>query len=269
MEERDLGVRPLAVVTGASMGIGLELARELARRGYDLFITSSSQEIETAADEIADLGANVEILRADLATFKGTETLFEEITQLNRPIAALIINAGVGVGGEFSETDLKDEINLIRLNILSPVHLCKRLIPLMKEQGSGRILFTSSIAATMPSPYEAVYGASKAFIESFGESLRTELKDSGISVTCLLPGPTNTNFFNRADMNDTKAGAEEKFENDPADVARQGIEAMLAGKRKVYSASLKTKVMGLANRYLPDWVKAEYHKKMSEPGSAH
>ena len=117
----------------------------------------------------------------------------------------------------------------------------------------------------MPSPYEAVYGASKAFIDSFGESLRTELKESGISVTCLLPGPTNTNFFNRADMNETKVGSEEKFENDPADVARQGIEAMLAGRRKVYASSLKTKVIGLANRYLPQWVKAEYNKKMSEP----
>lgn len=256
MEERDLGERPLAVVTGASMGIGLELARELARRGYDLFITSSSKEIDLVADEIAELGANVEILRADLATFKGTETLAKEIAQLHRPIDALIINAGVGVGGDFAETELIDEFNLIRLNIMSPVHLCKKIIPLMKEQGHGRILFTSSISATMPSPYEAVYGASKSFIESFGESLRTELKDSGISVTCLLPGPTNTN-------------SEEKYENDPADVAHQGIEAMLAGKRKVYAASLKTKVMGLANRYLPDWVKAEYHKKMSEPGSAH
>jgi short-subunit dehydrogenase len=257
MEERDLGERPLAVITAASMGIGLELARELARRGYDLFITSSSKEIDLVADEIAELGANVEILRTDLATFKGTEILAKEIAQLHRPISALIINAGVGVGGDFTETELNDEFHLIRLNIMSPVHLCKKIIPLMKEKGQGRILFTSSISATIPSPFEAVSGASKAFLESFGESLRTELKGCGISVTCLLPDPI------------TNVGSEEKFENDPADVARQGIEAMLAGRRKVFAASLKTKVMGLANRYLPDWVKAEYNKKMSEPGSAH
>lgn len=126
MEERDLGERPLAVVTAASMGIGLELARELARRGYDLFITSSSKEIDLVADEIAELGANVEILRTDLATFKGTEILAKEIAQLHRPISALIINAGVGVGGDFTETELNDEFHLIRLNIMSPVHLCKK-----------------------------------------------------------------------------------------------------------------------------------------------
>jgi len=176
-------------------------------------------------------------------------------------------NAGVGVGGDFARgTDLRDELTLIALNVVSPVHLAKRALPDMVGRGRGRVLFTSSIAATMPAPFEAVYGASKAFLLSFAEALRNELKDTGVTVTALMPGPTDTNFFHRAGMDDTKAGAGKK--DDPAEVARQGFEALMAGKDHVVAGSLKTKLMGAANEALPETAKAEAHRHLAEPGSA-
>jgi short-subunit dehydrogenase len=138
------------------------------------------------------------------------------------------INAGIGVSGNFRNTDLKAELNLINLNVVSTVHLTKRVLPDMTRRGRGRILLTSSIAGTMPTPFEAVYGASKAFILSFSESIRNEVKDTGVTVTALLPSATNTNFFHCADMENTKIGASEK-RDDPADVARDAYEALMAG----------------------------------------
>lgn len=195
------------------------------------------------------------------------ETLYSQIKALGRPLDAIAINAGVGVGGEFArETDLKDELNLINLNVVSSVHLAKRIVRDMVEQGSGRILFTSSIASLMPGPFEAVYAASKAFIQSFSEALRNELKDTGVTVTALLPGPTDTNFFHRAGMDDTKAGSQKK--DDPAEVARQGFKALMAGKDAVIAGSLMTKVQGSVSKVLPDTVNAEQHRQLTEPGSA-
>lgn len=195
------------------------------------------------------------------------ETLYSQIKALGRPLDAIAINAGVGVGGEFArETDLKDELNLINLNVVSSVHLAKRIVRDMVEQGSGRILFTSSIASLMPGPFEAVYAASKAFIQSFSEALRNELKDTGVTVTALLPGPTDTNFFHRAGMDDTKAGSQKK--DDPAEVAKQGFEALMAGKDAVIAGSLMTKVQGAVSKVLPDTVNAEQHRQLTEPGSA-
>ena len=173
----------------------------------------------------------------------------------------------MGVGGAFTRgTDLQAELNLINLNVVAPVHLAKRVAPQMVERGQGRLLFTSSIAATMPAPFEAVYGASKAFVLSFAEALRNELRDTGVSVTALMPGPTETNFFHRAGMDDTKAGADKK--DDPAEVAGQGFEALMAGKDSVVAGSLKSKVMGAANEVLPETAKAAAHRRLAEPGSA-
>ena len=256
--------KPLAVVTGASSGIGLELAREFAKNGFDLLITSGSSALQTAAAELQGLGVQVESVQADLATYEGVEQLYARIQGLGRPVAAAALNAGVGVGGDFArETDLQAELNLIALNVTSSVHLAKRLAKDMVERNEGRILFTSSIAATMPSPLEAVYGASKAFLSSFAASLRNELADAGITVTALMPGPTETNFFHRAGMDDTRVGQDKK--DDPAQVARQGFEALMKGDDKVVAGSVKNKAMAAANKVLPDAAKAKMHRHMSEP----
>lgn len=258
--------RPLAVVTGASNGIGYELAKQFAQNGFDLLITATGSSINEAAQAFEKLGAKVETVEADLATYDGVETLYKQIKATGRSVDAIAINAGVGVGGDFArETDLQDELNLINLNVVSSVHLAKRVVKDMVERGQGRILFTSSIAAIMPGPFEAVYAASKAFIQSFSEALRNELKDTGVTVTSLMPGPTDTNFFHRAGMDDTKAGAGEK--DDPAQVAKQGFEALMAGKDAVIAGSIKTKLQGNVSKVLPDTVNAEQHRQLTEPGS--
>ncbi|MEH1888747.1 MAG: SDR family NAD(P)-dependent oxidoreductase [Nostoc sp.] len=258
--------RPLAVVTGASNGIGYELAKQFAQNGFDLLVTATGSSINEAAQAFKDLGAQVETVQADLATYDGVETLYNQIKAIGRPVDAIAINAGVGVSGDFArETDLKEELNLINLNVVSSVHLAKLVVKDMVELGKGRILFTSSIAALMPGPFETVYAASKAFVHSFSEGLRSELKDTGVSVTALMPGPTDTNFFHRADMDDTKVGADEK--DDPAEVAKQGFDALMAGKHEIIAGSLKTKLLGTVSKVLPDTVSAELHRKVSEPGS--
>jgi len=258
--------RPLAVVTGASNGIGYELARQFAMNGFDLVVTSTGPSIEKAAQTCAGLGAQVKTVEANLATYDGVETLYSEIQETGRAVDAIAINAGVGLGGEFShETNLEDELNLINLNVVSSVHLAKRVLKDMVERGQGRVLFTSSIAALMPGPFEAVYAASKAFIHSFAEGLRNELKNSDVTITSLMPGPTDTNFFHRADMDDTKAGSDQK--DDPALVAKQGFEALMEGKDSIIAGSLKTKVQGQVSKVMPDTLGAEQHRQLTEPGS--
>jgi short-subunit dehydrogenase len=259
--------RPLAVVTGASNGIGYELAKQFAQNDFNLLITATGPSINEAAQDFEKLGAKVETVQADLATYDGVETLYSKIKEIGRPVDAIAINAGVGVGGDFArETSLDDELNLINLNVVSTVHLAKRVVKDMVDRGKGRVLFTSSIAAIMPGPFEAVYAASKAFVHSFAEGIRNELKDTGVTVTALMPGPTETNFFHRAGMDDTKVGSDKK--DDPAEVAKQGFEALMAGKDDIIAGSLKTKLQGNVSKVLPDTVNAEQHRQLSEPGTA-
>ncbi|MCY7274101.1 MAG: SDR family NAD(P)-dependent oxidoreductase [Phormidesmis sp. CAN_BIN44] len=262
----DSSNRPLAVVTGASNGIGYELAKQFAQNGFDLLVTSTDSKINEAAQTFEQLGAKVETVQADLATYDGVETLYNKIKAIGQPVDAIALNAGVGVGGEFTKTDLQEELNLINLNVVSSVHLAKRVVKDMVDRGSGKVLFTSSIAALMPGPFEAVYAASKAFLHSFSEAIRNELKDTGVTVTALMPGPTDTNFFHRADMDDTKAGASKK--DDPVEVAKQGFEALMAGKDDVIAGSVMTKIQGAVAKVLPEAVKSELHSKLTEPGSA-
>ena len=259
------GPQPLAVVTGASSGIGLELARQFAQHGYDLLVCAEDDGIHGAAVELRASGARVEALQADLATPDGTDELYDRIQQLGGVIDAIAINAGVGVGGPFVETDLDEEINLINLNVVSVVHLTKHVLKDMVERGEGRILFTSSIAAEMPAPFLAVYGASKAFVQSFAEALRNEVKDTNIVITALQPGPTDTNFFERAHMEDTKVATGKK--TDPAEVARVAFEALMKGKDHVVVGA-KNKVQSTLAQVLPETVTAEMHRKETEPGSA-
>lgn len=262
----DSSTRPLAVVTGASSGIGYELAKQFAQNGFDLLVTATGESINQAAQTFEKLGAKVETVQADLVTYDGVEALYSKIKATNRPVEAIAINAGVGVGGDFvRETDLQEELNLINLNVVSSVHLAKRVLKDMVERGKGRVLFTASIASLQPGPFEAVYAASKAFVHSFAEAIRNELKDTGVTVTALMPGPTDTNFFHRAGMDDTKVGADKK--DDPAEVAKQGFEALMAGKDDTIAGSLKTKLQGMVSKVLPDTVNAETHRQLSEPGS--
>jgi len=263
----DTSTKPLAVVTGASSGIGYELAKQFAEHGYDLVVAAGGPEIREAAQAFTALGVNAMPVQADLATYDGVETLYAAIKAGGRPIDAIAINAGVGVGGDFThETDLQDELNLINLNVVSTVHLAKRVLKDMVARGSGRVLFTSSIAALMPGTFEAVYAASKGFVQSFAEAIRNEVKDTGVTITALQPGPTDTNFFHRAGMDDTKVGASKK--DDPAEVARQGFDALMAGKDHIIAGSLMTKMQGVMGKALPQTVTAEQHRKLAEPGSA-
>lgn len=258
--------KPLAAVTGASCGIGLELAKELARRGYDLVVAAEDQAIEDAARDIAQNSASVIPVQVDLANYEGVEQFYSELKSARRPIEVIAINAGVGVGGDFArETDLREELNIINLNVTSSVHLAKRVVKDMVERKQGRILFTSSIAGAAPGPLEAVYAASKAFLFSFSEALGNELKDSGVTVTALMPGPTETNFFHRAGMDNTKVGQSEK--DDPAEVAREGVEALLEGRDHVVAGSFKNKLFVGAGRLAPGTA-AEMHRKQAEPAES-
>jgi short-subunit dehydrogenase len=257
-----------AVITGASSGIGFELARQFAEHDFDLLLAAEDDAIEQAAADLRRDGQNqVTAVQADLATYEGVERLYTAILETGRDVDALALNAGRGIGGAFVDgTDLADELNVIAVNVTSTVHLAKRVIPDMVERGAGRVLFTSSIASTMPGTYQAVYNASKSFVQSFAEALRAELSDSDVSVTALMPGPTDTNFFHRAEMDDTKIGAGSK--DDPAQVAKEGFEALMKDKQKVVAGSAKTKAQGVMSKVLPDKAKAEMHRKMAEPGSA-
>jgi short-subunit dehydrogenase len=264
-----VSAKPLAVVTGASSGIGYELARQFARHGYDLVMAAEDDGIRRAAADVERLGGDVQAVQVDLAKYEGVEMLCDAIRSTGRPIDSIAINAGVGVGGDFArETGLEAELNLIDLNVGSTVHLAKRVLGEMVSQGRGRLLFTSSFAGTMPTPLEAVYGAASAFILSFAASLRNELKNTGVTVTALIPGPTDTNFFHRAGRDDTKVASIEAKKNSAEDVARQGYEALMANKDRVVAGNLATKIEGLASRFVPESLKAERHRRMAAHGSA-
>ena len=259
--------RPLAVVTGASSGIGRELAKQFAEHDFDLIIAAEDQELQSAARELERLGAHVDAVQVDLSTDAGVEELHDRMTAAGRPVDAVALNAGIGAGGEFAGgTDLDDELRIVDLNVRSTVHLAKHVAADMVQRGEGRILLTSSIASTMPGSFQAVYNASKSFVQSFALALRAELKDTGVTVTSLMPGPTETEFFERAEMTDTRLGAGPK--DDPADVARDGYEALMAGRERVVTASANTKLQGRASRLLPDAVKSRAQGFMSKPGSA-
>ena len=259
--------RPLAVVTGASSGIGRELAARFAEGGFDLIVAAEDERIGAAASSFAERGIQAVPVRADLATFDGVEELYQAIQAAGRAPEALAINAGVGVGGDFArDNELADELRLIGLNITGAVHLAKRALPEMIAAGHGAVLFTSSIAATAPGPYHATYAASKAFLLSFAEALRYELRDTGVTVTALMPGPTDTEFFDRAGMQGTKL-REQTAKDDPAEVAREGFEALMAGKDHVIAGSAKNKAQAAAGRVLPETKKAAVQARETEPGS--
>ncbi len=257
--------RPLAVVTGASSGIGRELAKQFAAHDFDLVINAEDDAIADVGAELEATGVDVRTVRADLRTAEGVETLYAAITAVGRPVSAAALNAGVGRGGAFLDTDLDDEIEIIDVNITSTVRLAKRLLRDMAARDEGRVLITSSIASTMPGSFQAVYNASKSFLQSFAQALQNELKDTGVTITSLMPGPPETAFFHRADLDATTVGTSAK--DDPAQVAAQGFEALMKGTDKLVAGSVGTKAQGLANKVLPDKLKSAAHRRMAEPGS--
>ena len=257
--------KPLAVVTGASSGIGFELAKQFAENGFDLLVNAEDAGLATAAEQLRVAGADVQSVQVDLSTYEGVEELYVAIVSTARPVSAAALNAGVGQGGAFVDTDLADELKIIDLNITSTVHLAKRLLRDIVARDEGRVLITSSIASTMPGSFQAIYNASKSFLQSFAEALQNELKDTHVTITSLMPGPTETNFFHRADMDDTKVGQGSK--DDPAQVAKQGFDALMAGKERIVGGSATTKAQEAANKVLPDKLKAAAHRQMAEPGS--
>lgn len=254
---------PLAVVTGASSGIGLELARRLADGGYDLVIAAEDAAIDDAATSIGG-ATSVEPVRVDLATPDGVERLVDHIG--DRPVDALLVNAGIVVGGgAFVDTDLDRHLELVGLNVTGAVHLTHRVVSRMAARGEGRVLITSSIAAKAPGPYISTYSASKAFLYAFSQALRVELADRGVTVTALMPGPTDTPIWERGDMEDTAIA--KMADADAADVAKAGIEAMLAGDDHVVPGLLNRASMAASN-VLPDTTMARSQAALTKPGSA-
>lgn len=255
-------LRPFAIVTGASTGIGFELARQGATRGYDLLIAADEPAIRGAATELREHGGLVEAVEADLATREGVDRLYAAAG--GRAVDALLANAGRGLGKAFLDQDFEQIEHVIDTNITGTIYLIHRVARDMRLRRAGQILITGSIAGFMPGTFAAVYNGTKAFIDSFSFALRAELKESGVTVTCLMPGATETAFFERADMLDTKLGQGTK--DDPAEVAKLGFEAMLRGDGDVVSG-WRNKVQTAVASVTPAGMLAEQHRKLAEPGS--
>jgi short-subunit dehydrogenase len=256
--------KPLAIVTGASSGIGLELGVICAQEGFDLLVAADRPEIHAAADRFRELGAAVTVVQTDLATIAGVDQLWAAAE--NRPVDALLANAGHGLGRAFLDQDFDEVRHVIDTNITGTIYLVQLAGRTMRSRGKGRILLTGSIAGFIPGTYHAVYNGTKAFVDSFSFALRAELKDSGVTVTCLMPGATETDFFERADMTDTRVGQSEK--DDPADVARVGFDAMMRGDGDIVSG-WKNKLQTAIASVTPAGILAEQHRAQAEPGSGH
>lgn len=257
----------LAVVTGASSGIGYELAKIFARNGYDLIVAAENIEIVDAGNAFRTYGVDVKTVQVDLSTLEGVERLYQKILLAEQPIEAIAMNAGIGICGPFLHTDIKRELEVINLNIISMVYLTKLILPYFVNRKSGKMLFTSSLSANMPGPYYAVYAASKAFVQSFAEAIREEVADHGVSVTALQPGTVDTNFYKRAEMMSTRAGVNTK-KDDPAAIAQAGYDALMAGKDHVIAGSFLTKVQATLAKILPQSQGAKMQSEDVRPGSA-
>lgn len=255
--------RPFAIVTGASTGIGFELAKRCAKEGYDLLIAADEPAIEQAAASLRTAGAQVEAIQADLATTEGVDKLYAAAR--GRTVDALLANAGRGLGHAFLDQDFDKARRVIDTNVTGTVYLIHKIGNDMRRKNVGRILITGSIAGFTPGSFQAVYNGTKAFLNSFSFALREELKDTKVTVTCLMPGATETEFFKRAEMMDTDVGTTEK--DDAADVANDGFEAMMKGEGDVVSG-LRNKVQSAVANVTPAGVLASQHRKMAEPGTA-
>ncbi|UYP20718.1 SDR family NAD(P)-dependent oxidoreductase [Rhodococcus sp. Z13] len=257
--------RPLAVVTGASRGIGRELAALFAVDGHDLVLVARSPALDDAAAELESSGVSVTPVHADLRTEAGVRAVYEAATAGGRVPAAVALNAGTGIGGAFVDADPEELLAVVDVNVRSTVHLARLFLADMVRAGSGRLLFTSSVVSLMPGPYQAVYNASKAFVQSFTDGIHDELSDTDVTVTSMLPGATDTHFFARAGMLDTLLGKGPK--DDPARVAKDGYDALLRGDRRVVAGSLLARSMAAFGALAPDAVTGAVHKVLARPRS--
>jgi uncharacterized protein len=255
--------RSFAIITGASAGIGLELANCAVEAGFDLLIAADDAAIHATADTLRSKGVNVEAVQADLSTIEGVDELVAATR--GRPVDALLANAGRGLGHAFLDQDFKQVRHVIDTNVTGTLYLLHQVGREMRTRGKGRILITGSIAGFMPGTYQAVYNGTKALLDSFSFALRAELKDSGVTVTCLMPGATDTDFFETAGMLDTKVGAGKK--QPPSEVAKTGWQAMMRGDGDVVSGWQNKLQQAIAN-VTPQAVLAEQHRKQAQPGSA-
>ena len=253
--------RKLAIVTGASSGIGLEIAKLAAQDGYDLIVAADTPFVE-AGPALKNLGADVQEIEADLATQQGLDQLLGAIG--DRQVDVLVANAGHGLGHGFLDQDPKEWQHIINTNITGTLLLIQPIVREMVRRGEGRVLITGSIAGHLAGAFQAVYNGSKAFIDSFAAALNEEIKDSGVTVTCLKPGATETNFFHRAELDDTKVGQAKK--DDPADVAKAGWDAMNKGEASVIYG-MKNKMQVAAAGMMTDATTAKLHRAQAEPGS--
>jgi short-subunit dehydrogenase len=252
----------LAIVTGASTGIGFELATLAAKEGYDLIVVADEPLIDAAAQDFRQFGTDVRSVQADLGTIEGVDTL---LAAAERPVDLVCANAGVGTGGAFLDHDVVNWRHSIDTNVTGTVYLLQKVLREMVARGSGKVLVTGSIAGYIPGSFNAIYNATKAFVDNFTEALRNELKDvEGVTLTTLMPGPTDTEFFARAGMLDTKVGQQDKA--DPAKVAKDGWDALMAGKGHIVSG-LSNKLQVAGSGIVPQPILAEMHRGMAEPGS--
>ena len=251
----------LAVVTGASSGIGLEIAKLAAADGYDLLVAADTPFVDAAAG-LRDLGVEVTQVECDLATEQGVRQLLDAAG--GRDIDVLVANAGHGLGHAFLDQSPKQWRHVIDTNITGTLLLIQPVLKAMVARNRGKVLITGSIAGHIAGSFQAVYNGTKAFIDSFAAAIGNELKDTAVTITCLKPGATETEFFHRAGLDDTKVGQAKKA--DPADTARTGWEAMKKGEHAVVDG-LMNKAQVLASGVLPESVTAEMHRKQAEPGS--
>ncbi len=254
-----------AIVTGASTGIGFELASIAAENGYDLLVVADEPLIDAAAADFKQHGVEVTSVEADLSTTDGVDRLLEAAG--GRKIDLLCANAGRGLGHGFLDQEVADWRKVIDTNIVGTAYLLHKVLPGMVARNEGKVLVTGSIAGFIPGSFQAVYNGSKAFVDNFTDALRNELKESdGVTLTTLMPGPTETEFFARADMLDTSVGASES-KDDANKVARDGWDAVMKGEAHIVSG-WKNKLQAAAAHVTPASIMAEQHRKMAEPGTA-
>lgn len=258
---------PFAVVTGGSSGIGLALAKQFCAHGFDVLIAADEHVQDAVAELRAARGHGmVQGVTLDLATEAGIDGLYEAITVSGRPVDALAANAGIGIGQGFLDQTPEEWRKMVETNITGTIDLIHRVGRDMRARQAGRILITSSIASQTPSPFLAIYSATKAFLESFGTALRSELAEHGVSVTTLLPGATDSEIWERGGVTYTKLGAMPN-KDDPDAVAKSGFDALMAGDGHVIHG-LKNKLAVAAAKLLPDGVVAAVARRTTEPGSA-
>ena len=254
----------LAMVTGGSGGIGFELAKQFADHGFDVAISGQSDRVYESTEALRAKCVEAYPYQADASTYDGVEGFWRFVEGLGRPVDAAALNVGIGLGGAFVDNDLEDDFRLIAINITGLVNRAKRVTRHMTANGDGCILITSSVSATSPTPHETVYGPSKAFGFSFAESLREELRGSGVSVTALLPGATDSDFHANAGMGNTAFG-DNSWKNDKTEVARQGFKALMNGDDHVVGGDEATKQAAIDNRTTPEPVKAARQAERTRP----